>query len=49
MDSINLTQDLSTFYQRVVEYKQLSAEHLLSILGPMNAKLENSVTLLDSI
>ena len=49
MQPENLTQDISGFYQNVIDHNQLATEHLLSILAPMNAKLENPVTLIEVI
>ena len=49
MKTTNFNQDLSDFHQDVMDHNQLKAENLLSILGPMNAKLENPVTLIDVI
>ncbi len=49
MQQRGLIQDVSGFYNNVAEHNKLTAEHLLSILGPLNAKLENPVTLVEVI
>ena len=49
MKTTNLTQEIADFHQDVMGHNQLTAESLLSILAPMNAKIENSVTLIDVI
>ncbi|MCC2625344.1 MAG: hypothetical protein K0R14_1217 [Burkholderiales bacterium] len=49
MKSTSLTEEIANFHQNVMDYESLKAENLLSILGPLNAKLENTATIIDVI
>lgn len=49
MEDIQQMDEVSFFYESVVGYSELKTENLLSIVGPMNVKLEHTAKLLDII
>lgn len=49
LQCFDLNQDIEGFHQNVMNYNSLAAKDLLSIIGPMSAKLENTATIVDII